>query len=867
MVDLNSKDKFIATEPINQAGEWGEQQVWNGICQAFAQRNCIAYWRYPIFSASEGLRREADILILDAELGIIIIEVKSIHIDQIVAIAGHRWQLQNFYTTQINPYQQAEQQLFALFNFLQLEIALKNKVQGRVLVALPCITQQQWQQRGFDQLPSCPPILFQDSIESEMDLIQTLKQTPTVVSGHPLSSQHWNLLKSILTGTPLFQPPTRQFFLNAAKHQSETMPRSAILAQIRSVLAQLDLQQEKIGKQIPPGPQRIRGVAGSGKTVLLCQKAAFMHLKYPDWKIAIVFFTRSLYDPITQQLDRWLRHFTGGRLKYFSDSSNLQVLHAWGSKQQPGFYSFLCKLHDFNPETVDSQSRLTPNQKLAVLCTQLLKKINLSPYFDAILIDESQDLLVDDALKFEGKQPFFWMAYQSLKTIPYLDHKPSNLSLKRLIWAGDSTQSLTSTKIATARELFGENHSHLVWGQYANGINKTELMTRCYRTPEFIFTVAQGISMGLLRPQGLLMGFNCAADWEALGYQVKTHRGQFQPGEKVTVEYVSNPPQHPISNLWHQPLIQFKVYPSRPAELTALAENILHNLKVDGLRPSREILVIILGASYQAIFLEKAVAQALMQQGIDIFIPGAPDCNCLDFNPQAANPNQFWCEGGVTISRINRAKGNEADMVYLVGLDRIASQEHHLYFRQQLFIGFTRSRGWVHLSGIGSYPFYHELWRVMKRQGHFTFTHHNHLKKILSSISVSEILQQYQNGDRHFSRVDFSRMNLSGINLEKANLMGANFSQAQLMGANFQQSKLMIANFTQAELSYANFSQAKLVGVTFNQAYLNGANFHQADLRNADLRNTQLIGAYLETANLDGADLKGAILPDSLANK
>lgn len=40
--------------------------------------------------------------------------------------------------------------------------------------------------------------------------------------------------------------------------------------------------------------QRIRGIAGSGKTVILCQKAALMHLKYPQWRIALVFF-REVY--------------------------------------------------------------------------------------------------------------------------------------------------------------------------------------------------------------------------------------------------------------------------------------------------------------------------------------------------------------------------------------------------------------------------------------------------------------------------------------------------------------------------------------------------------------------------------------------
>ncbi len=873
---INSSQKFIATEPLNQAGEWGEQQVWNVVCQAFAQRECLAYWRYPIFSQWQGLRREPDILIVDVQLGVIIIEVKSIEIDQIIAIAGHIWQLQNFYTTQINPYQQAEQQLFTLFNYFQKEPTLQNQVQGRILIALPQITQQDWQQRGFDQLPSCPPLIFQDLIQSssqeklEFEFIQAIEKTFTLFPGKPLSSQHWKLLKAMIAGTPLFQPPSRQFFLNQTKNQSENIPRSAILAKVREYLVELDLNQEKIGKQIPPGPQRIRGIAGSGKTICLCQKAAMMHLKHPDWKIAVVFFTRSLYDTMTQQLDRWLRHFTGNQRGYQSQDSNLQVLHAWGTQEHPGFYSFLCEIMDFSPGKIDSIYGLKPNQKLAILCSKLIEFSTIPQYFDAILIDESQDLLVEDEFKWEGRQPFFWLVYQALKTIPDLENKPYKKPLKRLIWAEDEAQCLTVNKMATARELFGESWGNLVSDQYPNGINKTERMTRCYRTPELILTVAHGISMGLLRSQGILTGINCAADWEALGYQVQSNSRQFQPfkqGEKIKINYSLNPLKHPLSQLWQQPVIQFKVYPSRQAELTALAEQILYNLKVDGLRPSREILVIILGSNYQAISLEIYVAQFLMQQGIDVFIPGAPDCNLLKFSHKEANNHQFWCEGGVTISRIHRAKGNEADMVYLVGLDRVAEQENSLYLRQQLFIGLTRSRGWVQLSGTGAYPFYDELWQVMKSRGKFTLTYSKMAEKVISLTAVSELLQQYYDGDRNFPSADFSGVNLPGINLEQANFIAGNFTQANLMGANFQQAQLIVADFTGAQLTHANFSQAKLIGATFYQAQLNGANFNQADLRNADLRKAQLVGASLEQTNLEGADLRGAILPDSYINK
>ncbi|WP_228062032.1 nuclease-related domain-containing protein, partial [Coleofasciculus sp. LEGE 07081] len=157
--------KFITTEPIGKGGEGGEQTVWDRVQQIFANRNCIGYWRYPIFSKVGKYRKEPDILIADAQLGLIVIEIKSVTLDQIVAISGHRWEFQHYYTTSSNPYEQAENQLFALLGYCDREPTLRRKVTGRALVCLPRITEEQWYESGFYQLPSCPPIIFQDQVE------------------------------------------------------------------------------------------------------------------------------------------------------------------------------------------------------------------------------------------------------------------------------------------------------------------------------------------------------------------------------------------------------------------------------------------------------------------------------------------------------------------------------------------------------------------------------------------------------------------------------------------------------------------------------------------------------------------------------
>ena len=851
----NQSRKFITTEPIQKSGEIGEQKVWDAIRDVFAHRDCIGYWRYPIFSKVGKTRKEPDILIADRELGLIVVEIKSVTIDQILAITGHRWEFQNYYTTSSNPYEQAENQLFALLGYCDREPSLRRKVSGRALVCLPLITEDQWYDSGFYQLPSCPPLLFQNHLYPAPSLggslLKQIQQTTPIIRGSHLTHEQWKLLQAVISGTPVFR--TRVGARPIASLQGTTkQTRASVLAEVRQRLSEFDLQQEHIAKTIPPGPQRIRGIAGSGKTVLLCQKAAHMHLKHPDWDIAFVFFSRSLYHSIIGQLDKWLLRFSSGEVGYDPKQGKLRVLHAWGARNQLGLYSTLCRAAGVKRLTVDDTERKRPNEALADVCAHLIHHTVVPTLYDAILIDEGQDLIVDDPLKFEGKQPFYWMAYQALRPVD-----PAQPEQRRLIWGYDEAQSLESLKIPNASELFGEELGHLVTGQYSGGIKKSEIMHRCYRTPGPILTAAHGIGMGLLRYGGMLTGITRTEDWRAIGYEVTGH---FTPGEQVTLRRPPENSPNLIPQLWEGQVLEFVAYRDRQEELTALSQNILHNLRHDGLKPSREILVIVLGSGFEAMKLETAVAEFLISQGIDIYIPSTPDCNTLLTDKEHRNPNKFWCEGGVTVTRIHRAKGNEADMVYVVGLDNVAKDESNLQLRNQLFVALTRAKGWVKLSGLGNYPMYEEMWRVMRSGDTFTFTFQRPPQREIGVTDTSELLKRYDTGGRNFQNADLAGAQLAGADLRNANLIGAILRGADLRNAQLDGAKLVIADLSGADLTNANLRKAKLVGAILKEARLSGADLSWAKLGNADLRGAQLVGAKLVGVNLSGADLSGADL-------
>jgi superfamily I DNA and RNA helicase len=247
-------------------------------------------------------------------------------------------------------------------------------------------------------------------------------------------------------------------------------------------------------------------------------------------------------------------------------------------------------------------------------------------------------------------------------------------------------------------------------------------MRRCYRTPGPILTAAHAIGMGLLRPDGMLAGITNQKAWKEIGYEV-VGNGKFISGRQITLRRPPENSPNPIPQLWGKEVLEFKIYNSRQEEMTALAENITHNLQNDGFKPSRDILVVILGSISDATELETQVAGFLIEQGIDVYIPTALQLNDLLPEWPNNNPDKFWHDGGVTVSRINRAKGHEADMVYVVGFDHVARNEDNVNLRNQLFVALTRARGWATLSGIGSYPMYEEMRKVIGSGDTFTFTY------------------------------------------------------------------------------------------------------------------------------------------------
>jgi hypothetical protein len=81
------------------------------------------------------------------------------------------------------------------------------------------------------------------------------------------------------------------------------------------ILQVMDREQECLARAVGKGHRMVRGVAGSGKTLILVARARYLRECHPDWRILVVCYNRVLAD--------WLRTKLG-------EDSRIEVMHYHG---------------------------------------------------------------------------------------------------------------------------------------------------------------------------------------------------------------------------------------------------------------------------------------------------------------------------------------------------------------------------------------------------------------------------------------------------------------------------------------------------------------------------------------------------------
>ncbi len=506
------------------------------------------------------------------------------------------------------------------------------------------------------------PVANSDNLVSEIESVRWLDNEDTIYLKTLSAIQSINTIRKV-TNKRVVQDPSS---------------RGQILTQLEDSIATFDANQSRAVLEFANGIQRIRGLAGSGKTVVLAAKAAYLHTLYPEWQIAITFNTRSLKGHFRNLINQF--SYASG---VEPDYERINILTAWGAPgggERNGVYHDFCDQHgipyyDFRSASMNFGS----SQPFASVCREAISQLDeFTPKYDAVLIDEAQDLPVE----------FIRLCYLFAKTP------------KRFVYAYDELQNLTDDSLPPPEELLeglDSNPSNSLSSFDSDDPSHDIILPTCYRNSRPILTTAHALGFGIYRRPfidqeiGLVQMFEHPTLWHDIGYS--TREGTLSDGQPVSLyRSTEHSPEFLENHSNIEDLIQFAPFQTEEEQAQWLVQAILSNLQEDELRPD-DIMVI--NPNPRTTRRRTALPRSLLyDHEINSHLAG------VDTHPDIFIPTNA---DSIVFTGIHRAKGNEAAMVYIINAQDCFYSPYNLAtIRNQLFTAITRSKSWVRILGVGT---------------------------------------------------------------------------------------------------------------------------------------------------------------------
>lgn len=445
------------------------------------------------------------------------------------------------------------------------------------------------------------------------------------------------------------------------------------------------------------GPQRIRGLAGSGKTVILAMKVAQTLLRDETKRATILytFSTKSLYQHVIRLIQRFYREF-------HDDSTNLDrvtVMHSWGGRSNAGVYYEACQAfgHNFLTFPAAQSANRGGMDPFEFACKDLLENADIKPLFDFVFVDEAQDYGI-----------YFMRLCTKLARN------------KQVCFGADIFQNIFQKRSPTAREIFDDGTEFL----------KDKFLEVCYRTPLGILVSAHALGLGVYGNQ--VQKIESVEYWKDLGYNVLTRKdGEFQESEFVDVlRETKNSPTFSHEDTREILSYNFECEHLED-EINKVAASIENDIIREGLLPE-DILVICADDYHCNVYFNK-LTRLLSSRNI----------HTNNVHAEKISIHDFKVKGRVTLSTVHKAKGNEAYSVYIMGTDFLC---HNLNIRNRnlLFTAMTRTKGWLYISGVG------EITKQLKREIEAALANVPHIR---FKYPTAEAAQQIDHDIKHVEQI------------------------------------------------------------------------------------------------------------------
>lgn len=489
--------------------------------------------------------------------------------------------------------------------------------------------------------------------------------------------------------------------------ESQGITKAYILSKLEEEIAKFDDAQKYAALSQIKGPQRIRGLAGSGKTIILCMKAALLHLKYPDKKILFTFMTKSLYDYIEKLITRFYKVLGDGSIPDFDKS--IHIRHAWGGESLKGVYYETCKRENVEPISFSDAARNAGRGKaFDYICYNLIKEKRgiLNKEYDYVIIDEAQD--------FEAS--FYKLCRGIVKD-------------DCIIWGYDDLQNIFNVKRQDTNTLFADKELNI------SGIDLVKLQESCpdmdndivlsksYRSLKEILVTAHAIGLGVYNDT-LIQSLENDEHWNDLGYLII--EGSCINNQRVVIE---RPDKNSPLVIEDKKDIEeiIKLYSANciDDEVNFVSNEIELAIKEDKLRPD-DIMVICLDDRNARTYFSKLESKLYEKEIYS---------HNLSSN---AYEKGFLEDNCVTLTTVYKAKGNETAMVLLIGCDVFERDKDNIQMRNKIFTAMTRAKAWLRISGcnIENRALFKEIKKVKENDFRLDFIYkdENMIKRDLNQI-------------------------------------------------------------------------------------------------------------------------------------
>lgn len=295
-----------------------ERYVFNALRQHLPV-DCVVWYELPL--VRQGRSVLPDFVVVGPHLGLVVIEVKGWTIDQIAQADKRRFTLLRRRQSEEkpNPLFQARQDVHTAIDLLKQsgdallihqegDLAGKLRFPYAAIVALPHIRRSEFEHKSLDQILGPHDVLLREDLATDLEQrVREQRLFPGEMTPAMIEAVRRILYPEVLIPQP--QVPAHQL---------------PLLDFVQEQIIKSDLQLTAEGSDLARDldARLVRGVVGSGKTLILLYRAMFLSQLNPDWRVLILTYNRMLAEYLRGRLSE-----IGGNLQQIEIAS----FHQWCS--------------------------------------------------------------------------------------------------------------------------------------------------------------------------------------------------------------------------------------------------------------------------------------------------------------------------------------------------------------------------------------------------------------------------------------------------------------------------------------------------------------------------------------------------------